>query len=160
MNRVNRFQSNLNYGHKMEQKVLEYLPDFVKSEFAPRNRSFKDWDIRLTMADGRTETYEVKCDRCCYRTGNFFVKTGDAKNNPAGLRTSKSDYYVFIKTDALDVIHCVYIIDTQTLRELESQNNFRKMSPPYAENFGWLLPERKMEELSQEFANNELNNEI
>jgi hypothetical protein len=110
------------------------------------------------MANGRTETYEIKCDRQTFRTGNFFVKTGDSNNNPAGIRTSKADYYVFIKVDILDVIDCVYIIDTQTLRELENQNNFKKMSPPYAENFGFLLPERKFEEMSQEFANNDINN--
>ena len=154
MNRISRFQACLNYGQKMEQLVLKYLPDFISAEFAPNDRSFKLWDIRLTMADGRTETYEIKTDRCCYRTGNFFVKTGSQRNEPAGLLTSKADYYVFVKVDGLNVIDCVYIIDTVTLRELNNQNGFRRMAPPQAENYGFLLPEKKLNELANDFANN------
>ena len=151
MLKISRFQKNMNYGHAMEKLVLPYLGDFAKCEFAPRNRSFKDYDIKLTLKDDSIETYEIKCDRCCFRTGNFFVKVGDELNRPAGLRTSKADCYCFIKVDALDVIQCVYIIDTQSLRDLEIENQFRKMGPfNGAENYGFLLPEKILEYMAEE----------
>ena len=154
MSRINRFQSNLQFGQRYEQLALPYLGDFVKAEFAPQNRIFKDWDIKLTLKDGSTETYEIKTDRRCFRTGNFFIKTGDEFDKPAGLRTSKADYYVLIEVDALGNIICVYIIDTQRLRELGNDNTHRRMAPPMSESFGFLLPQKTLDKMSEEFENN------
>ena len=150
-----RFQANMQYGHKMESRVLEYLGDFVKAEFAPKNRSFKEWDIKLMMKDESTETYEIKADRSCIRTGNFFIKSGDELNRPAGIRTSKADYYVLIKADAGDNIICVYVIDTESLRDLEHNNQCKRMGPPYSENYGFLLPEKTLEKMAEDHAVNE-----
>ena len=69
---ITKFKKDLNYGKKHEKLVIE---------------SYKN--------------YELKTDRLAYKTGNIFVEF-ESRRKESGIKTSKSDIWIFKIVDKND----------------------------------------------------------
>lgn len=93
------WSSDLAFGQKYEQKLVDYLK--------PQSHSFKknsEYDV-LVVNDGKETKYEVKADRMMSKTGNICIEF-ECNNKPSGIQTTKADYYAYFDTNS-DVFYMV-----------------------------------------------------
>lgn len=113
------FVKDLKLGQKYEDELLKYVEH---DGYEKIEGCFKDWDIKFTLM-GNTTTYEVKCDRLAYKTGNFAIEY-NSRDKPSGISTSTADYWAFfiIKSES----HDCYLIETSVLKNRIAKGLFKK----------------------------------
>ena len=107
---VTKFEKDLSYGKKHEKMVMKSL-----------------------------EKYELKTDRMAHKTGNVYVEF-QSRGKDSGIRTSKSNTWIFKIVSAKDTHLFSVHIPLSRLKKLVS-NNYRVM--PGGDNLtskGYLVP--------------------
>lgn len=148
---MNNFKKDLEFGKHFELealRVIDYVEDSL--ELAPEDEYFPFWDIKCILTGRKVaNTFEVKADKMCKKTGNFFIETSNKFGKPSGLSLSRADSYILIEPDDnLKRIEVCYTIPTKTLREFELDREIRKVNYP---SNGFLLPKSKLDEIVQEY---------
>ena len=127
------FQEQLSFGQAWEitaQELIKQLKDVEVIEVQTSdNYSTMHYDFR-TSDD---MTYEVKADRVCATTGNFFIEY-ESFGKPSGISITKAKKHIL--TDETTY----FVIRTKKLKELIMNNNYRMSIVKYSNNKGTLVP--------------------
>jgi hypothetical protein len=123
------FYSDLQLSRTKEKELANYLvtEHKAKTELAP-DTYFTDWDVSTTATTNSVVTYEVKVLRGTSRNGHdtsrkIYVELNhiiDGKIKPAGLSSSKANYYAFC---LLDDIYW-YILPSAKLKQLVDEQEY------------------------------------
>lgn len=138
------FNNDLAFGKKYEQYSLCRVGPYDNVEFPPEGVAFKDWDFKVHHKDGEVVCYEVKTDRRCIQTGNFFIETHNKYGNPSGLSTTKADVYILNKVDRNGNVIDDYHVPIELMNDFKKDNNFRRVNYPTG---GFLLPQSHLEQI-------------
>jgi len=115
----NKFQEQLNQGHKYELESLKYL-DYDTYEHDKQYR--KEYDLIIIKGDKRIKI-EVKSDRMASKTGNLAIEY-ECNKQPSGINATEADYWIYFIVNK-DNEEC-YKIPIEDLRDLVK--NCRKVS--------------------------------
>ena len=147
----NTFHRDNAFGKKYERLSLNYIDDYIQIVVAPDCKfSAYDYKVIHTNNPNKWVRYEVKTDRQCYRTGNFFIETHNKNGTPSGLLLTKSDNYILIVVDLHLNIEDLYIIPTQKIREFYNNGNhtYRSIEGLTTCANGFLLPRKELDEIT------------
>jgi len=136
-----RFKKNVPFGQKGEEFMVNVFLNIINSETEKFRYQFveygktSDWDFKALKyaikEDNRSSIFfeedekdklyvEVKADRYQRRTGNMFIEL-KSRGKDSGLRTTKSNWYIyfFVRKEFYD--KNIFIIETEKLKELVSK---------------------------------------
>jgi hypothetical protein len=145
------FNSDLAFGKRFEKYSLESIEPYNKVIFPPENAPFKEWDFEAHHKDGTVVRYEVKTDRRCCDTGNFFIEVQSKYGQPSGLSTTKANVYILIKVDGTGKVLEEYHVDINLMNEFKNDKQFRYVNQP---SRGFLLPEKHLLKIYRDLAVN------
>lgn len=145
------FKKDLEFGRRFEEIAVDYIVEdnskIKNVEYAPNER-FPYWDLRLTYKDEKRETFEVKVDKVCCQTGNFFIEYANNRKQPSGLLTTQADNYVLIAYNEKKggIIESVYIVPTEVLMDMYNRRNPHYIIKTYPTE-GFLVPRKELDEM-------------
>lgn len=106
------FSADLDYGNRIQQKVLE---EYYPYPYREMQGNFKDWDV-IVFRNNEIQTFEFKADRRAAQTGNLAIETLCNKK-PSGISATKADYWIHCVCDG-DTVLEVYEIPVKTLSDM------------------------------------------
>jgi len=109
------FKQDLLLGQHYEIIASELITKQFNVTITERNNDYK-YDFRTSDAS----KYEVKADLLSNKTGSFFVEY-EYKDKASGIKTSESDYYIFIDEST------IHVIKTSKLRNIIKKNRIDKV---------------------------------
>jgi len=123
---MGKFSDDKIAGGEVQKEVCAFLNRFYRKEFGKCEEVvgyFPKWDIIA----GKGKTFEVKYDRFCHRTRNFFIEI-------VGFNKSCADYWVLVDSDNY------HFIQRGKLENLIGMCELRKMGGDKKAWEGWLIP--------------------
>ena len=123
------FQKNLKIVNKAERIILDdYCQRFNnKLVIDGTVDGAKEYDAMLITNELTIDMLELKFDFMSTITGNFFCEFIQ-NGKPSGIETTHSNKYGVISPSGTTSAHKVYIISTDKLKELISNNNYRELN--------------------------------
>lgn len=119
---MNKFQQDLQFSRVFEIELIKHLEDVDRFEQVLDHIAFYDYDIKIFKNNGNIETYEVKCDRIAYKTGNIAIEYFN-RGKKSGIQTSKATYYAIFCIDDLNSYE-LYIIPRKKLIKMINKQEF------------------------------------
>ena len=119
------FEHDLKTANNTEKQIKELLESlgYLFVEYCHNNK----YDIVMTNKQGEKNTFEVKEDFACERTGNVGVEY-ECRGKPSGIASSVADFYIY-KIHEPSSETKAYCIRTAKLKKLiEDDMFFRTVS--------------------------------
>jgi hypothetical protein len=123
---MNSFKKDLDQSRIYELELIKHLDDVDRFEQVSEKILFSDYDIKIFKNDGSTETYEIKCDRIAYKTGNIAIEYQQFRENKmkkTGISTSKALYWAIFCIDDFNS-YDLYIIKRNTLIKMINNQEY------------------------------------
>ena len=126
------FISDLKFGQKYEQKLLELLPydtythkvGYSKKKDIQEDGFNKNYDLTITKDDITTK-YEVKSDRRAINTMNIAIEF-ECRNKASGIMTTEADYYAYFIIKSSELFD-LYLIPVEDLREMINEKKYKRL---------------------------------
>jgi len=129
---IKMFISDLKFGQKYEQKLLELLPydtythkvGYSKKKDIQEDGFNKNYDLTITK-DNKLTKYEVKSDRRAINTMNIAIEF-ECRNKPSGIMITEADIYAYfiIKPDDL---FDLYLIPVEDLKKMITEKKYKRL---------------------------------
>jgi hypothetical protein len=106
---MGNFSSDLEFGKKYEEEAIRLIAKAEDTIERAPSGCFKPYDFKVNGV-----AYEVKSDRCAYRTGNLFVEY-ECGGKPSGLSSTSAEFWVYFVVKPSGE-HDVYLIPIADLK--------------------------------------------
>ena len=139
----NNNNSLVKYGIKGEL-ISKFYIEYVKEEEFIKFNHNDEYDLLTNKFK-----YEIKTDSNYYKYKSVFLEF-ESNNKPSGIKTSKSNYYIFVCPNNKDFeIVKIFQIETNKLKEIIINNKFLEKIAPckdyynntYSINKGFIIPD-------------------
>ena len=127
------FQEQFAFGQSWELKAQELIQRVKDVEVTEVQTSENYKTMHYDFRTSDRMTYEVKADRMCSRTGNFFIEF-ESFGKPSGISITKAKKHIL--TDETTY----YVIRTKMLKELIKIKNYNIACVQGSRNKGTLVP--------------------
>jgi hypothetical protein len=125
------FISDLKFGQKYEQKLLELLPydsythkvGYSKKKDITLDGFNKNYDLTITKDDITTK-YEVKSDRRAINTNNLALEF-ECRSKPSGIMTTEADIYAYFIIKPVD--EDLYLIPVEDLKQMIKDKKYKRL---------------------------------
>lgn len=104
------FNSDLALGKEYEKKALAL---FDYETYKISEGEVKEYDIDMTLKNGKNIKIEVKCDRLAKKTGNIVIEYM-YNGKDSGINSTQADYWIYFIIDD----NCYYKFPVKRLRKL------------------------------------------
>jgi len=126
------FISDLKFGQKYEQKLLELLPydsfthkvGYSKKKDITLDGFNKNYDLTITKDDITTK-YEVKSDRRAINTNNIAIEF-ECRSKPSGIMTTEADIYAYFIIKPADDFD-LYLISVEDLKQMIKDKKYKRL---------------------------------
>lgn len=122
---MNSFKSDLDFSRIYEIELIKHLDNVDRFEQAP-DMAYYDHDIKIFKTDNTIETYEVKCDRIAYKTGNIAIEYQQFRSNilkKTGISKSRATYWAIFCIDEFNSYE-LFIIKRRTLIKMINNQEY------------------------------------
>ena len=105
------FNLDLEFGNIYEKKLVDIIPN---DSYIIKEGYFPYYDVEITKDNIKTK-YEVKADRCAYKTANIAIEF-KCNGLPSGISKTQADYYAYYIIKPYNLFE-LYIIPTQIIKD-------------------------------------------
>ena len=105
------FNLDLEFGNIYEKKLVDIIPN---DSYIIKEGYFPYYDVEITKDNIKTK-YEVKADRCAFKTANIAIEF-KCNGLPSGISKTQADYYAYYIIKPYNLFE-LYIIPTQIIKD-------------------------------------------